>query len=427
MDDDLVLPVPETLSATYAVPTSLSADDVRRRAREAVQTRVPEQLRDTVAQWIEAGAVSVTVKSGPPLESLESLPQEFTGVTPEQLEILAGSAEFAWFSSGYPASVIPVHEWMARGSAAAFAAEIGAPVFDLYASRVLTADAALATLPSAGTAPLRMADWVHICDVTLHDRLWLMTNGLYRFGLPEVRVGNVPPKLRQELVMTLTGLAAKLHATLIGAARESRDPQRGLLEMPAFVQIPAELDFHRADLDSAYGVPNRGGCLSTVGLTFDLASGDVPESFLTVGPPEGRYETWDDFLADLCHGLFAFEKPAWYYLPELGATLDGIGDARASLPTARDRFLRGELPADAQLMVRHRARHGGRFAWARVTSWKDPDQVTVADVGWELTPGVRLGPASVIEASAICDWAVWVDGKGVVEGGATEGRGPNLA
>jgi hypothetical protein len=427
MDDDLVLSVPETLSATYVVPTLLSEDEVRRRAKEAVQTWVPEQLRDTVAQWIEASAVSVTVQPGPPLEPLESLPHEFTGVTPEQLEILAGSAGFAWFSSGYPASVIPVHEWMARGAAAAFAAEIGAPVFDLYASRVLTADAALATLPSEGAVPLRMADWVHICDVTLHDRLWLMTNGLYRFGLPEVRVGNVPPKLRQELVMTLTGLAAKLHATLMGAARESSDPRRGLLEMPAFIQIPAEFYFHRADLDSAYGVPNRGGILTAVGLTFDLASGDVPESFLTLGTPAEWDMTWDDFLANLCHGLFAFEKPTWYYLPELGATLDGIGAARASLPTARDRFVRGELPADAQLMVRYRARDGGAHAWARVTSWEDPDQVTVTSVGWELTPGVRPGPSSVIEASTICDWAIWVDEQGVVEGGATEGRGPGFA
>jgi hypothetical protein len=425
MDDDLVLPVPETLTAVYVVPTSLSVDEVRRRVRAAVQTRVPEQLRGTVAQWIEKGAVIVDVKPGPPLETLETLPHEFTGVTPEQLEILGGSAKFAWFSTGYPTSVIPAHEWMARGSAAAFAAEIGAPVFDVYASRVLTPDAALATLPREGAAPLRMADWVDICDVKVHDRLWLMTNGLYRFGLPEVRVGKVPPKLRQELVMILTGLAAKLHETLMGAARESSDPRRGLLEIPPFIEVPAELYFHRADLDSAYGVPNRGGILMSVGLTFELGSSDGPENFLTVGPPDEWDMTWDDFLANLCHGLFAFEKPSWYYLPELGATLDGIGDARASLPTARDRLLRGELPADAQLMVRHRA--SDRFSWARVTSWEDPDQVTVADVGWELTPGVRPSPPSVIEVSTICDWAIWVDGKGVIEGGATEGTGPNLA
>jgi len=213
----------------------------------------------------------------------------------------------------------------------------------------------------------------------------------------------------------------------MGAAREPDDPRRGPFELPASIQVPAELDFDRADLDKAYGVPNRGGCLTTVSLTLDVAPGDEPASVVTVGAPAGRYETWDDFLADLCHALFAFEKPSWYYLPELGAMLDGIGAARASLPAARDRFLRGELSAGAQLMVRYGAPDGGGYAWARVTSWKEPDQLTVTRVGWELTPGVRPGPSIVIEASTICDWAVWVDGKGVVEGGATEGRGPGLA
>jgi hypothetical protein len=228
--DSLVLPVSQEVRATYAVPTSLSADEVRQRAKEAAGPRLSRILRDAVTRWIEASVVSVTVRPAPPLQSLESLPPEFTGVTLDQMEILSGAAEFAWFSSGFPPSVYPVHEWMARGAAAAFAAEIGAPVFDLYASRVLTADAALATLPRPGAGMLRVPDWVQVLDVTVNSRLWMMTNGMYRFGLPELRVGDVPPKLRQELAMVLTGLTARLHTRLMGAAREPDDPRRGPFE-----------------------------------------------------------------------------------------------------------------------------------------------------------------------------------------------------
>jgi hypothetical protein len=40
-----------------------------------------------------------------------------------------------------------MQEWKARGPAAALAAELGAPVLDLQAPRVLTAEDALAALP----------------------------------------------------------------------------------------------------------------------------------------------------------------------------------------------------------------------------------------------------------------------------------------
>jgi hypothetical protein len=34
-------------------------------------------------------------------------------------------------------------------------------------------------------------------------------------------------------------------------------------------------------------------------------------------------------------------------------------------------------------------------------------------------PGIRAGRPIVVDAGAIIDWAIWIDGQGIVEGGLT--------
>jgi len=146
-----------------------------------------------------------------------------------------------------------------------------------------------------------------------------------------------------------------------------------------------------------------------------------------VCPPASWDMSWEDFIADTCHAMFGFEKPRWHYIPELGALLDAVDKAVRTLPDARSRFLRGDLPPGGRLMVRYEIADTDEYRWARAESWEDPGQAVVRDTGRELTSGVRPGPLVTIETNQIVDWGIWVDGAGVVEGAATEGVGHHLS
>ena len=55
---DLVLPVPETVSASYTVPVlaPVSTGEARRLAGEAIDARLTGPLRTLTAQWLAKGA-----------------------------------------------------------------------------------------------------------------------------------------------------------------------------------------------------------------------------------------------------------------------------------------------------------------------------------------------------------------------------------
>jgi hypothetical protein len=136
--------------------------------------------------------------------------------------------------------------------------------------------------------------------------------------------------------------------------------------------------------------------------------------------------SWEDFIADTCHGMFGFEKPRWHYIPELGALLDAVEKAVRTLPEARARFLRGDLPAGGRLLVRYDI-SDTEYQWAEVESWDDAGHAIVNTTGRELAPPTRPGPPVTIETRQIADWGIWVDGAGVIEGAGTEGVGHHLS
>jgi hypothetical protein len=434
---ELVLPVPETVSATYTVPVSspVSTAEARRLTSEAVEARLTGPLRSLTAECLAKGAVKVKVeRAGTPPPGL--LDKPLFG-TPEQRAFLARSRAFVHFSATQRASLIGVQEWKARGPAAALAARLGAPVLDSQALQVLTAEDALAGLPdTALTIPASLSDdmtvgltfnaWVRIHDVDHLGVMAVMTDGMRRFGLPELRMGPASPDLREELTALLNGVAFRIWSDLLARAHDTPNAV-GLVNLPRFLRVSAEMDIHRRDLDRASGVPNRGGTFAIIGLRFDPAQGDDSGGWLTVCPPASWDTSWEDFIADTCHGMFGFEKPRWHYMPEFGALLDALDRARQTLPEARSRFLRGDMPPGGRLMVRYETADTDEFQWARVESWKDSRHAVVRDIGRELAPGGRTGPLVTIETSQIADWGIWVDGRGVIEGAGTEGVGHHLS
>jgi hypothetical protein len=65
--EELVLPVPEEVSATYTVPvpSPVNTAEARRLASEAVEARLTGPLRTLTSEWLAKGAVKVRVEPRP--------------------------------------------------------------------------------------------------------------------------------------------------------------------------------------------------------------------------------------------------------------------------------------------------------------------------------------------------------------------------
>jgi hypothetical protein len=418
----LHVPVPESLTASYLVPlpTALTGAEARHRAIEAVEARISGLTRMLILEWIRQDAVAIEVTATP--DRTVRVPHQPDGLTAGQLACLTGARAFAQVTATSAASLIAIHEWKALGPAAALAASLGAPLVDAQAMKMLSAPVALAALPDMDFSSATGADvciglslqpWVSFHGFAREGTYWAVSEGMRRFGLPEFRVGGCERDLRAELKEILAGVTFRVWSDL--AVTHAAPPATGLVRLPRALPVPAELSIHRKDLDRAQGLPNRGGTDAIIGLRFDPEHRDL--GWLTVCPPDGWDMGWDHFVRNLCHGMFGFEKPPWHYLPDFGALLEAIG----SLPEARRRFIDGELPSGAYLMVRYEVADDQSFRWARVESWADDDHAIVSDGGQELSPAIKAGPAIHVEKKRMMDWAIWTDGEGVTEGALTEG------
>jgi hypothetical protein len=407
----LNVPVPETVTASYLVPLTspITEAGARERIAAAVWSRLDGTVRDVVLTWL---ACEPSV-----IEILGPLPEPVSAEGSGSLERLSEASGFVRITAVHRPTLIALHELRARGAAAALAADINdAPVIDVTAEDVLTASDALASLPQTrrvdGPEPLigialSVMPWVKIHDLMDRGTYWAWSAGMRRFGLPEFRVGGCERDLREELKQILLALVHRIVCDVFARPGVARN-----IDVPNPVKIPAEFMLSREDLDNARGESNRGGGCIEVALRLSKNG-----SWLTVYPPDDPIYWefgWEDYIANLCHVMFAFEKPHWHYLPGMGAAFKAL----ESLPGARNRLATGDLPPGARFLVRYQA-EDDELRWARADSW-DEDTATIRDIGRELSPGVRPGPPRSIAASLIRDWAVWADSQGVIEGAVTE-------
>ncbi len=258
MTEDLVLPVPEMLPAMYLVPVSMSRERAIGLAGTALARRVAEPVRGLTRGLLGTPALVVTPRRA-----------------------AVSGEEVVAFAALNPPRPGPVHEWVTRAAAAAFAAELGLPLIDAFARQALTAAEALGTLPgaprlSAVDGGFRLADWVQVRE----EEQRLTTHGLGRFGLPELRLDGVPPELHPWWTVALTALGNRLLELL------RRELRRGAA---AFVRVPELIGIRRTDIGSAYGLTLAdAGEPVPVRLSLDPSVTDRLESHLAVDPAEHR-------------------------------------------------------------------------------------------------------------------------------------------
>ena len=82
MAENLILPVPELMSAVYLVPLSVSAQAARDRATAGLSARIASPVGVAVRMMLDAGAVTVHAMSSSSLPPVPASLQEYLGVAP---------------------------------------------------------------------------------------------------------------------------------------------------------------------------------------------------------------------------------------------------------------------------------------------------------------------------------------------------------
>lgn len=412
-DATITLSVPPTMTAGYlvALPQSPPALDGR---LGAAMSALPAPLDELAVQMHDRGLLTVESGSADEYPPLPIRFLEIFGAESAQLATAATAqgiiAVQAIDRPGWP----PLGEWIARGVAATLGGALDGIVVDTFTPCVLDVAQALRSLPGEdGT--IAMSRWAMVIHSPDENGSWFTTKGLGRFGLPELQTFGVPPHLAAPWGSVLSGIAGALLRTWVGALREA--------DNATFVPVPSILAVTEEDVARAYATEGNGlGGEARVAMRLDPAAEPDDQTFLTVVPTEDFATSAGEFYAAVCANLFGATEGEIRYSKPTAAMDRAIADARAALPGARQRFLDDELPAGANLIVKHRlaARNRSEFVWSVVTAWADADLVqAMAMNDAELDPSVRIGRPLRIAADSIVDWGYWRDGEGVIEGGWT--------
>ncbi|GAB3150230.1 hypothetical protein GCM10027290_37530 [Micromonospora sonneratiae] len=414
-DDFLPVPVPETLSATYLVPTSATPETSPAAAVDALAGRLAGPVHDLARQMLDSPLMTVDTR---PVSEFPRLPPELLtafGATDEQLARLAAATHLVVVQATYRPGWPPAHEWAARTVAAAMAEVVGGDLVDVFGLQFLDPASALRSLPDAD-GRMRLVDWVLVPYSSDEDGLWFTTKGLRRFGLLELQAQGVPAHLTRAWGAVMTGAARRLLRAWVDGLTDE--------EVPAFVQLPVLTAVTGHDIAVAYGNSERHDATAPALLRLELDPATDPEadSFLSLRPPSEHDGPVDRYFAGVCEIVFASAKSDVRYARPGDAMARAIATARDGLPEIRNRFLTGALPEDAQLVVKYGlpTDDGPEFVWAGVTSWSSPERILGASASDAASdPSVRIGCPVVIDASDVVDWAV-LDGGGVMEGGWTQ-------
>jgi hypothetical protein len=159
-----------------------------------------------------------------------------------------------------------------------------------------------------------------------------------------------------------------------------------------------------------------------VRLRLDPAENLDHQTFLTVLPPNDFPASAGEHITAVCDELIGLPTDEIRHAASGGAMEEAISTARAGLPSARDRFLADSLPPRSRLLVKHDLHVNGEheYVWATVTSWPNPDLIVGTCMNdAHLDRRIRVGRPVRVDVATVVDWALWIDGEGIVEGGWT--------
>ncbi|CAN5754459.1 hypothetical protein BH23ACT2_BH23ACT2_00590 [soil metagenome] len=283
MAASLTLAVPEMVTALYLVPSMSEVADPEALLR--ADTGAGADDGSLVEGFLERNLLSVTTRTALPGELPLDVLRVF-GADDADLATVESCPHLvvveAAFGPGWP----PMHEVVARTAAAALARATDGLVIDAATPRLLTADELVAPLPD-GHHGLVLTGFVLVPQSSEEDgRHWMVTKGLARFGLPEIRVLDVPAPLAPAWTAVLSGLAWSLLFRFDAALRAGRID--GVDELPSPVELSDVVEVDTGDIAAAHGNDPEGD-EGRAAIQVELASlgGGDGHEHLTVRPPDG--------------------------------------------------------------------------------------------------------------------------------------------
>ncbi|MBS2009746.1 MAG: DUF2314 domain-containing protein [Cyanobacteria bacterium SZAS TMP-1] len=407
--------VPEQTSLMYLVPIQQTppADPVG-----ALKTAIGEKMRGSLKQetidLLNNKQIEVTVRKKKDLIDLPYKFFELMGTAKGDLQKLQECemliAINGYGKPGWP----PRYEFCTRGAAASLAAMYKAPVADMSATKLLSADQASAILPADGQKP-RYADWLTSISSESETGMWLTTKGMYRVGLPELQAVDAPPQLDRALPQLITGLGWKL--CQIQSEQLASDRK-------ANFKIPSEIEVATADIEQAYGEPINGHGKASVHLRMEKSL-TGSEDFLTIETPADSDKDNGEYLTEICIQLFG-QVPGKI----VNASSDdpklqkAIAEAKDSFQSVRKKALSGKLPLGYSVSVKYPIQPESRateYIWASITDWSSDSQVKgFVENDVYLDPTIKPGQKVVIKTISIVDWIIRDSHGAITEGGFTQ-------
>ncbi|WP_242900635.1 hypothetical protein [Actinomadura terrae] len=274
MGDTLTLPVPETLYGTYAVALARPVPDPAALAHREVARRFGAPLRDLVLGMLDSPMLTLDQR---PAGDFPPLPGAYNA-TPRDVRTLGAASHLLAVRAAYRPGWPPAHEWAARAVAGAIAAPSAALVVDVFTPQLLSQESLQRSLPGPdGT--IRLVDWMLLPHTSGPGGFWFSTQGLARFGLPEVQSENVPADLVEPWGRLLNGLARSVLDLWLDQLRTS--------EHPTAVDLPDIVTVGLQDIAAAQG-------------TRDPMRREVPVRLR----PDPPFLTVVDAAEPLCAALF---------------------------------------------------------------------------------------------------------------------------
>jgi hypothetical protein len=408
----VTLPVPDVVSAIYLVPTTVDPPwDVRGVIQRRLGGSFDDKLRGKVRAWLSQPIPPLHVRT----VAETPLPMELlaiSGASNEQLRRFAKATHVVLVEAHSKPGASIDHEHVARAMAVLVADELSSDVIDILTYATLTPDQARATMPANAKAPL--AEWVAAEYSPDRHGYWCTTNGLRRFGLPELQTLTTPPNVVEQWGSAMTGISVALLAVWQKALWADPDA--------AFVQLPALLTVSADNVAQAYGRRPEGGPTAQVRITLDPRGPDR-HSFLTIQPPLHWSGSAGEHISTVCAALFGPRATTVRETTPSDAMDEAIANARSGLTEIRSRFESGQLDLRTKLLVKYAlpAQAGTEYLWAYVTSWRDPYRILATSAAAAVYhPKVKAGRPVVVDTSSVVDWAVEHDELGIIEGGWTQ-------
>jgi uncharacterized protein YegJ (DUF2314 family) len=199
---------------------------------------------------------------------------------------------------------------------------------------------------------------------------WMTTQGMSKFGLPELQIKEYPPDLSGDLCRIVNGVGRYLLTAL--AVQADRGPRSKVLRLGPEIRLTREEMAEAGEQPPHQRTSNTRGW-TEIRLRYEPGRGDETP-FLTLTSPSGFKGDHGVWLHSISSDLFGTEDPRQVRSieSENPAMIAAHDRAVAELPGVKRRFQAGLRPGET-LLVKHGfpTRNGGHeYMWVVVNTWK---------------------------------------------------------